>query len=188
MNPLYFSAPEKFRAWLEANHARVTELWIGFYKKASGKGGMVYAEALDEALCFGWIDGLVRSIDGERYAQRFTPRQRASIWSNLNVGHVQRLTAAGRMHPNGLAAFAARSPAKTGVYSFEARKAPVLSAAFAKKFRAQPKAWAFFNAQPPGYRRLALHRVMSPKQDATRERWLTRLIEASAAGKRLPAI
>ena len=185
MNPVFFSSPAEFRRWLAKNHVTATEVWIGYYKKASGKGGMVYKEALDEALCFGWIDGIVKSIDANSYMQRFTPRKPRSVWSNINVAHVKRLTAAGKMHASGLAAFAARDPAKTGIYSFEVRQSAKLSPAFEKKFRANKKAWAFFLAQAPSYQRLAIYRVMSPKQDATRERWLARLIEESAAGRRL---
>jgi uncharacterized protein YdeI (YjbR/CyaY-like superfamily) len=184
MKPVHFATPADFRRWLEKHHATETELQIGFYKKSAGKPGMVYKEAVDEALCFGWIDGLVRSIDAERYQQRFTPRKPGSIWSNINVGHVTRLIASGSMQPAGLAAFNARSAAKTGIYSFE--QAPkTLPPALAKKFRAHAKAWAFFNAQPPGYRHRMIHKIVSPKQAATREGWLERVIAASAAGKRV---
>ena len=184
MNILHFETPDAFRAWLEQHHATQTEIWIGFYKKASGKGCMNYRQALDEALCYGWIDGLLRSIDGQRYAQRFSPRKRGSIWSNINVGHVRRLKAAGRMQPGGLAAFAARRAAKTGIYSFEAKKPATLPAALEKKFRARKKAWTFFSAQPPGYRRAIIHKIVSGKQEATRLRWLDRIIALSAAGQR----
>ena len=184
MNIIHFETPDEFRTWLTEHHATQTEIWVGFYKKASGKGGMNYRQALDEALCYGWIDGLLRSINGERYAQRFSPRKRSSIWSNINVGHVKRLKAAGRMQPSGLAAFAARRAAKTGIYSFESRKPVALSPAMEKKFRARKKAWTFFSAQPPGYRRAVIHKIISPKQEATRLRWLERIIALSAAGKR----
>jgi uncharacterized protein YdeI (YjbR/CyaY-like superfamily) len=181
----HFDSAADFRRWLETNHATATELQVGFYNKASGRGGLTYAEAVDVALCFGWIDGIIRKLDTHRYTHRFTPRQPASHWSLVNVAHVARLTAAGRMHPAGLAAFAARSELRTGTASYERTTEPELPAAFAKKFRAAPAAWTFFQSQPPGYRRLALHKVVSPKQPATRERWLARLIAASAAGQRL---
>lgn len=186
--PTFFPAPAEFRAWLEVEHAATTELWIGFYKKASGKVAMTYREAVDEALCFGWIDGLLNRVDVDSYMHRFTPRRPGSIWSNVNVGHVARLTAAGRMHAAGLAAFAARSTAKTGVYAFERKTAPRLPAAMAKRLRANRAAWTFFSAQPLWYRRLALLKVVSPKQPATRERWLARLIAESAAGRRIKAL
>ena len=181
----HFKSAADFRAWLQANHASVAEFHVGFYKKSSGKGGLTYAKAVDTALCFGWIDGIVRKIDEHSYGHRFTPRKPGSIWSLINVGHVSRLTKAGLMHAAGLKAFAARQEKKTGVYAFERTIAPELPAAYEKEFRADKKAWAFFTAQPPGYRRLALHHVVSPKQEATRERWLARLIAESAAGRRL---
>lgn len=187
MNVTHFPSSAAFRRWLEAHHATATELQVGFYKKASGKGGLTYAEAVEEALCFGWIDSVLHKIDEHSYTQRFSPRRTGSIWSLINVRHIARLTAAGKMHPAGLKAFAARDRKKTGVYSFETRPR-TLPAALEKKFRAHKKAWDFFNAQPPGYRRLAIYKVVSPKQEATRERWLARLIADSAAGRRLAEI
>ena len=188
MTPTHFRAPADFRRWLEKNHASAQELWVAFYKKGSGQRGMGYREALDEALCFGWIDGIVKRVDAERYMQRFTPRRTRSIWSNVNVGPVERLIAEGKIHAAGLAAYAARDPRRTGVYSFERQTPASLSPEFARRFRANKQAWAFFQAQPPGYRRLAIHRVMMAKQAATRERWLDRLIIASSAERRLDAI
>lgn len=185
MHVTHFKSASEFRAWLEAHHATVTELQVGFYKKDSGKVGLTYREAVDEALCFGWIDGVVRRLDEHSYTHRFTPRKSGSIWSNINVGHVARLTAAGKMHAAGLAAFAARDAKKTGIYSFERTVDPVLPPAYLKQFRANRAAWKFFNAQPPGYRRLAIHHVIAPKQAATRERWLAKLIAASADGRRI---
>jgi uncharacterized protein YdeI (YjbR/CyaY-like superfamily) len=184
VNAVFFSSAAPFRRWLQKNYATAKEIWIGFYKKASGKGGMIYPQALDEALCFGWIDGLVKSIDAESYMQRFTPRRPGSIWSNINVGHVARLTAAGRMHNAGLAAFAARDARKTGVYAFENRPQE-FPPEFTNLFRARKKAWNFWEAQPPGYRRVAIWWVVSAKQAETRERRLAKLIAASAAGRRL---
>lgn len=185
MKPVYFKTAAEFRAWLEQNHTRVAELWVGFYKKSSGKSGITYEEAVDEALCFGWIDGIIRSLGAESYMHRFSPRRPGSIWSTINVGHVKRLKATGRMHAAGLAAFTARKAAKTGIYSFEAKRPAKLTPSFERLFRANRKAWEFFNAQPPGYKRLSIHRVVTPKQEATRLRWLDRLIAASTAGKRL---
>jgi uncharacterized protein YdeI (YjbR/CyaY-like superfamily) len=165
----------------------VTELWVGFYKKASGRGGLTYAEALDEALCFGWIDGVRKNIGADSYAIRFTPRKPGSIWSLVNVRHVSRLTAAGKMHAAGLQVFAARQPHKTGVYAFE-QKPQKLPAAYEKEFRANKKAWAFFTAQASWYQRTAIHKVVSPKQESTRLHWLGLLIADSALGKRLDAL
>ncbi len=185
MNVVYFPTASDFRSWLEKNHAAVTELQVGFFRKAVGKPGMTYTEAVDEALCFGWIDGTVRKVDAERFTHRFTPRKPRSIWSNVNVAHVERLTAAGRMHPAGLQAFAARSPARTGIYSFEAGQAKELAAALATKFHAHAAAWKFFLAQPPGYRRQMTSWVASARQPATQLRRLERLIEHSAAARRV---
>ncbi len=163
MSPTFFKTPHQFRRWLEKNHASATELWVGFYRKDSGKSTMTYHQALDEALCFGWIDGVRKRLDEESYVQRFTPRTPRSYWSAVNVGRVEGLTAAGRMHAAGLAAFERRDRAKTEKYSFE-RQNPKLDAALEKQFRARSKAWTFFESQPPGYRRLAVHYVMSARK------------------------
>lgn len=184
MKPTYFKSPGAFRAWLEASHANASELWVGIYKKDSGRVGLTYAEALDEALCFGWIDGIRKRVDELSFSQRFTPRKPASVWSLINVGHVKRLTKAGRMKPAGLKAFAARTAAKTGVYSFENRPKE-LSPEFQRQFKSNKVAWEFFQKQPPGYRRLASFFVMSAKQEETRQRRLARLITASRSGRRL---
>ena len=179
----HFGTAAAFRAWLEKSHATASEIWVTYYKKSSGKRGLTYQEAVDEALCFGWIDGLTKSIDAERYIQRFTPRKPGSNWSNINVAKVERLTAAGRMHPAGLAAFAARDAKKTGVYSFENRP-KTFPRSLEAQFRTHKSAWKFWLAQPPGYRRLSIWRVMSAKQEATRQRRLAHLIAASAAEQR----
>jgi len=184
MKPRYFSTASDFRDWLDANHASVTELWLGFYKKRSGRSGITYAEALDEALCFGWIDGLKKRVDDLRFKQRFTPRKPGSNWSFINIGHVQRLTKVGRMKPAGLQAFAVRTKARSGVYSFE-NKPRALSPALQRMFASEKAAWEFFQQQPPGYRRVAAFWVMSAKQEATRLRRLARLIADSKAGRRM---
>jgi uncharacterized protein YdeI (YjbR/CyaY-like superfamily) len=184
MKITHFTSAIELRRWLRQNHARVAELWIGFYNKASGRGGITYPEALDEALCYGWIDGLRKRVDGQRYTIRFTPRRPGSIWSIVNLGHVERLKKLGRMRAAGLAAFAARTAARSGVYSFEQRPQE-FPAAFEKTFRANPLAWDFWQTQPPGYRRTATWWVISAKQDTTRQRRLAALIALSAAGQRL---
>jgi uncharacterized protein YdeI (YjbR/CyaY-like superfamily) len=184
MKVVHFASAADFRRWLEKNHATATEFQVGFYKKASGRGGLSYKEAVDEALCFGWIDGIVRKIDADSFTHRFTPRRSGSIWSNVNVAHVARLTAAGKMHAAGHAAFAARSAARTGIYSFE-KDAQKLPPAFEKKFRANAPAWTFFRAQAPWYQRLIVHKIVGAKQEATRLRWLERAIADSAAGRRV---
>jgi uncharacterized protein YdeI (YjbR/CyaY-like superfamily) len=186
MKPVHFERAEEFRAWLEAHHERADALIVAFHKKvrARPRTGLTYAEALDEALCFGWIDGVRRRIDDERYSIRFTRRKAGSIWSNVNVSHAQRLLAEGRMTPAGRAAIEARDAKRTGVYSFE-RKPQQLPPAFERQFRANSQAWTFFRAQAPWYQRTAIHVVLQPKQPATRQRWLERLIADSAAGRRL---
>ena len=181
--PTYFAGPAAFRKWLRG-HAKATELWVGFWKKDSGRKGLTYEQAVDEALCFGWIDGLAKRHDELSYKQRFSPRKPGSIWSAINIGKVERLKAAGRMARPGLEAFENRDPRKTGLYSFENRDVK-FSAAAEKAFRANRKAWAFFDKQPPGYRRLMTFWVMSAKREETRERRLERLVARSAAGERI---
>src|SRR3954463_13814984 len=149
MQPTFFATPREFRTWLTRHHANATELLIGFYNKASGKTGLTYAEALDEALCFGWIDGVRKRRDASSYTIRFTPRKSGSIWSLVNVRHVARLTAAGRMQTAGSAAFERRVAKKTGVYSFENRPRK-LPAEFEQRLRANRRAWKFWHEQPTG--------------------------------------
>ncbi len=184
MKPTFFKTPADFRSWLEKHHARADELLVGFYKKESGKPSITWPESVDEALCFGWIDGIRRRIDDIRYSIRFTPRRRGSIWSKVNTRRVAELIKDKRMRPAGVKAFEARDPKKTGIYSFE-RETATLPAEFEKAFRANTKAWKFWEAQPPGYRRLAAYFVTSAKQDETRRRRLDVLIRDSARGLRL---
>jgi uncharacterized protein YdeI (YjbR/CyaY-like superfamily) len=180
----YFKSASGFRRWLEVNHARVSEIWVGFFKKDSGKAGLTYAEAVDEALCFGWIDGLKKRVDQLSYTHRFTPRQPKSNWSRINIQHVERLKKAGRMRPAGLKAYAAREPERSGIYSFE--NAPrKLAGADEKQFKANETACEFFQRQPPGYRRIAIWWVISAKKPETRARRLGQLIAASRNALRL---
>lgn len=182
MTARFFRDPSAFRAWLEKNHAKASELVVGFYKKNSGKPSITYAEALDEALCVGWIDG-VRRGGADHHTIRFTPRKSKSKWSAINVAHVKRLIAAGRMKSEGLKAYEARGP-KAGLnYSYETRRP--MDAALQAKFEANGKAWAFFKTQPPGYQRIATWWVMNAKQEATRLRRLDQLVADSGKGQRL---
>ena len=183
--PRGFRTPAAFRAWLERHHRTTPELVVRLYKLEFAGRGLTYGQALDEALCFGWIDGVRRSLDAESFSVRFTPRKPRSIWSRVNVAHVERLRAAGRMTEAGLAAYAARDEARTGIYSFE-RDAVELDPALARRFRANRGAWAYFQAQPAGYRRLNVFRVMSAKRAETRERRLDLLIACSAKQTRIP--
>ena len=184
MDIAFFASPAAFRTWLRKNHAAVAELTLGFFRKDSGRVGMTYPQALDEALCFGWIDGVRRKVDDSSFSIRFTPRRSGSVWSLINIGHVERLIAAKRMIAPGMKAFEARQAHKTGIYSFE-QKQHALDPALERKFRSNKQAWTFWEAQPAGYRRVATHWVTSAKQAETRLRRLTQLIADSAAGVRL---
>ncbi len=179
-----FRTPAAFRQWLKQHHDSADELPVLFFKKDSGRGGITYAEALHEALCYGWIDGVRKGVDADSYTIRFTPRKPRSIWSRVNVGHVERLIREGRMQPAGLKAFAAREQGRTGVYSFENRP-DRFSPELERPFKAANSAWAFFQAQPPGYRRIVTWWVISAKKPETRQKRLARLIEVSAAGRRV---
>ncbi|MEO5676328.1 MAG: YdeI/OmpD-associated family protein [Usitatibacter sp.] len=185
--PRFFSSRARFRAWLAANHARKPELWVGFWKAHTGKKSLTYDEAVDESLCFGWIDGLAKGVDGAAYMQRFTPRRPRSVWSAINVRKVEKLKEAGLMAPAGLAAFEGRDPKRAGLYSYENRQVQ-LAPEFVKRFRAAKAAWKFFEVQPPGYRRLAAFWVMSAKRKETRERRFAQLVAESARGVRSGAV
>jgi len=184
MTASFFKKPSDFYNWLEKNHNSETELLVGFYKVGTKKPSMTWPESVDQALCFGWIDGVRRSIDAESYSIRFTPRKKNSIWSNVNINKVEALTNAGLMKPAGIAAFEKRQESKSRIYAFE--KEPMeFSAEFEKQFKANKKAWDFFHSQAPSYIKTAIHVVMSPKNEATRKKWLDQLVADSENGKRL---
>jgi uncharacterized protein YdeI (YjbR/CyaY-like superfamily) len=187
MKVAFFTTRSRFHRWLERNHDKSTELWVGFHKKHSGKQSITYNEALDEALCFGWIDGLRKSVNDISYTIRFTPRKAKSIWSRVNTKRAEELKELGCMKLPGLKAFAARDERRSGIYSFESAPRK-LAAAYEKRFKANKKAWTFFQGQPPGYRRTASFWVMSAKQEETRLRRLARLVGDSAKGLRLAVI
>jgi uncharacterized protein YdeI (YjbR/CyaY-like superfamily) len=187
-DPIFFESPQVFRRWLAKNHATETELWIGYYKKASGIPSLTWAEAVDEALCYGWIDGLVRRIDEKSHMQRFTPRKKTSKWSTRNIERVADLTARGLMRAAGKKAFEARREDRSGVYSYEQRDQATFDPAQSKKFRSKKTAWTFFQAQPMWYRRAATWWVVSAKRADTRERRLTQLIEDSANKRTVPPL
>jgi uncharacterized protein YdeI (YjbR/CyaY-like superfamily) len=186
MKPTFFEAPADLRRWFKANHAGCTELWIGFYKKDSGRGGVVYRQALDEALCFGWIDGLVRRVDAVSYMQRFTPRKPRSTWSAINIARANELIAGRRMQPPGLAAFARRTEERSAIYSYEQRQAAALAPAEREAVQANAKAWRFFESQPPSYRRTVARWIQTAKKEQTRCRRLQVLIDCSARGQLVP--
>ena len=180
---LFFPTPADFRAWLEKHHATSKELSVGFHKKDSGKPSITWPESVDVALCYGWIDGVRNSIDEVSYRIRFTPRKPTSTWSAINVRRAREMTRLGLMHPAGSKAFEARQDDKTGIYAYEQRKNARLTPADEKTFRANQKAWEYFLAQPPWYRRTATYRVISAKREETRQRRLAQLIKDSEAGR-----
>ena len=185
MEPIFFEGPAEFRGWLEKHHDDEAELLVGFHKKGSGRPSMTWPESVDQALCFGWIDGVRRGIDEHSYTIRFTPRKARSTWSVVNVKRAQELVEEGLMRPAGLAAFERRSEDRSGIYSYEQREEAKLDPAAEKEFRANRKAWAFFSDQAPSYRRTATHWVIRAKKEETRRRRLKTLIEDSAAGRTL---
>jgi uncharacterized protein YdeI (YjbR/CyaY-like superfamily) len=183
LEPTYFDSRTEFREWLERHHATAQELLVGYYKVGSRTPNMSWAESVDEALCFGWIDGVRRGLDGERYVIRFTPRKSGSVWSARNIERAQQLIERGLMSPAGLAAFEARRADRSAVYAYERTELAQLDGADQRALQANEKAWAFLESSPPSYRRAAVHWVTSAKQDETRRRRLLTLIEESANGR-----
>lgn len=185
MPPRFFDSALQFREWLEDNHASVAELVVGFRKVGTGMPNMTWSDSVDEALCFGWIDGVRKRIDDSAYLIRFTPRRKESIWSLVNVAKVQALTTQGRMRPAGLAAYEARRHQKTGVYAFEREQAAELAPAEVRAFKKNPSAWKYFESCPPSYRKVIMHWVVSAKRPATRVRRFEQLVQACAEQRRI---
>jgi uncharacterized protein YdeI (YjbR/CyaY-like superfamily) len=185
--PKTFRTQAAFRAWLETHHATAKALEIRLFKVHAAHRGLTYAQALDEALSFGWIDGVVHRLDQDSFSQRYTPRQPRSTWSRRNIDHVERLKKAGRMTPAGLAAYEAREAGRSSVYSFE-QEGQELAPPYATAIRANSAAWTFFQAQAPGYRRMTAHWVMSAKKEETRARRLGILIDSAARGRKIPPL
>jgi uncharacterized protein YdeI (YjbR/CyaY-like superfamily) len=185
LEALYFASPAKFREWLEQHHATESELWVGFHKKDTGRPSLTWPESVDEALCFGWIDGIRKSVSAAAYVIRFTPRKTTSIWSNVNIRKAEALVACGRMQRAGLRAFEARDSKKSGIYAFEQRKRARLTPGEEKQFRANKAAWTFFDSQPRGYRQVATWWIVSAKRPETRARRLATLIDDSEASRRI---
>ena len=183
----FLTSTTELRDWFDANHATATEVWLGYFKVSSGRGGLTWSQAVDEALCVGWIDGVRYSLEDATHAQRFTPRRKGSTWSAINVSKVASLTAEGRMRPAGLAAFDARTAEKTAIYSYE-REAAAFSDQETGRFRANEAAWADWERRPPSYRKAATHWVTDAKRTETRERRLASLIQDHAAGQRSRAL
>jgi uncharacterized protein YdeI (YjbR/CyaY-like superfamily) len=190
MKPRFFRTATAFHQWLDKNHETQAELVVGFHKKGSGRSSLSYQEALDEALVYGWIDGIRRRVDESSYTIRFTPRRPASIWSAINIKRVQELTAAGRMRPAGVAAFEKRDPKKSAIYAYEKAKAGelLLDEEAMSAIKADRKAWTFFDAQAPWYKRNCAHWIVNAKRAETRAKRLETLIDCSRRGKRIPPL
>ena len=183
MKPTFFGTAGELREWLERNHATATELFVGFYKRRSGKPSITWQEMVDEELCFGWIDGVRQGIDEISYSNRITPRKPRSTWSAVNIARAQELIRLRRMHPAGLKAFERRTDERSAIYSYEQRKSARLEPGAERSFRANQKAWTFFQAQAPGYRQAATWWVISAKREETRKKRLATLIADSALGR-----
>lgn len=183
--PKFFSTPKLFRVWLAKNHDRADSLWVGYYRKDSGRRSITWPESVDEALCFGWIDGIRKKVDEVSYKIRFTPRRAKSVWSAVNIGRVSALTREGRMEAAGHAAFVRRDETNSRRYSFENRATAKLTAEDERKFKRDPAAWKFFQTQPPGYQRIAAWWIISARRTETRRARLKRLIATSRARRRI---
>lgn len=183
MKPRFFRAQAQWRAWLERHHADKDELWVGFYKKGTGRPSITWPESVDEALCFGWIDGVRKRIDAERYVIRFTRRRATSTWSAVNIRRMAFLEKNGLVHDAGRIAFEERKAGRSGIYAYENRHRATLTPAQRRAFQSNAKAWTFFSAQAPWYRRTVTWYIISAKQEETREKRLARVIAASAAGR-----
>jgi uncharacterized protein YdeI (YjbR/CyaY-like superfamily) len=186
--PTFFPTPSDFRTWLETHHDKLREQLVGFHKKSSGKPSITWPESVEVALCFGWIDGVRKSLDETSYTIRFTPRKPTSTWSSININLVQKLTKQGLMHPAGLKAFAARSEKKSAIYSYEQRKSARFTRDQEKLFRANKPAWDFFQSQPPGYKQLTTYWVTTAKKEETKQKRLSILIDHSQHQRRIPRL
>jgi uncharacterized protein YdeI (YjbR/CyaY-like superfamily) len=184
MEPVFFRSGADMRSWLERQHDQAAELLVGFYRTTSRKPSITWAQAVDEALCFGWIDGVRKGRDADSYTIRFTPRQIRSTWSAVNIRRFGELEASGRVHDSGRQAFGRRQESRSRIYSYEQAEQR-FSDDYERRFRANRRAWEFFQAQAPSYRRTATYFVSSAKREETRERRLAQLVKDSANGERL---
>jgi uncharacterized protein YdeI (YjbR/CyaY-like superfamily) len=185
MNPTFFPTPSALRAWLERHHSNAEMLWVGYHKKGSGKPSITWPESVDEALCYGWIDGVRKRIDDVSYTIRFTPRRPGSIWSSVNIRRAQALIEQGRMQPAGLQAYQVRKENKSGIYSYEQRSVD-LEEPYDRLLKKNQAAWSFFQAQPASYRKAVSWWIISAKKEETRRKRLEKLMAFSAQGQRLP--
>ena len=188
VSPHFFPSPSAWRAWLDEHHAEAKELWVGLYKRESGRPSITWPEAVDGALCFGWIDGVRKRVDEISYKIRFTPRKPRSIWSSINVRRATELSSLGLMHSAGLAAFQKRDGKRSGIYAYEQRKGAKLPTAYEKKFRANKNGWKFFQAQAPWYRRTCSWWIISAKKEETKLKRLAALIEHSERQRTMPQL
>lgn len=186
--PKFFASTAEWRAWLEKRHADTPELWVAFYKRDTGRPSITWPEAVDGALCFGWIDGVRKSIDAASYKIRFTPRKPRSIWSAINIRRAKELSRLGLMQAAGMAAFEKRDGDRSAIYAYEQRKTAKLPKEFEKQFRSNVEAWAFFASQPPWYRRTSTYWVISAKKEETRVKRLTTLIDCSSRMRPIPSL
>lgn len=187
VQPVFFPSQEDFRSWFENNYQSATEVLVGYYKLKTGKPCMTWSESVDQAICFGWIDGIRRTIDDESYCIRFTPRRATSVWSAVNIKKVEELKEKGLMKPAGLAAYNLRKDDKSVIYSYE-NSEPVLSPEFEKQFKANEKAWNFFQTLSPSIRKISIRWVMSAKQEITRQKRLNELISDSESGRKIKGL
>lgn len=186
--PHFFPTPAEWRSWLQEHHADTEELWVGLYKRGCGQASITWPEAVDGALCFGWIDGVRKSIDASSYMIRFTPRKRRSIWSAVNIRRATELHKLGLMDPAGLTAFEKREEKRSGIYAYEQKKPAKLPPAYEKRFRSYVPAWDFFQSQAPWYRRTSTFWVISAKKEETRLKRLEVLIQSSAQQRAIPSL
>jgi len=186
--PKFFATPAAWRAWLEAHYADTEELWVGLYKRDSGRPSITWPESVDGALCFGWIDGIRKSVDAASYMIRFTPRKPRSTWSAINIKRVGELSKSGLMHPAGTAAFKKRDGDRSAIYAYEQRKAAKLFPEFEKQFRKLNDAWKFFQSQAPWYQRTSSYWVISAKKEDTQRKRLAVLIDCCARGQKIPSL
>jgi uncharacterized protein YdeI (YjbR/CyaY-like superfamily) len=187
MDARYFETGAEFRAWLERYHSTSNDLLVGYFKKGSGRPSITWPESVDQALCFGWIDGVRKGIDDERYSIRFTPRKLGSIWSAKNIRRARELIDLGLMTPAGLRAFEARREDRSGIYSYEQGEASLVDP-YERQFRRNAKAWEYFQSRPPSYRKAAIHWVMSARKEETRRRRLATLVDDSEHERTVPPL
>jgi len=184
-SPTFFPTETDFRQWLDKNYDKAPELLVGFYKTSSGKQSMTWSQSVDQALCYGWIDGVRKSAGEEAYTIRFTPRRATSIWSTINIKKMEELQQRGLMQPAGLAAFAKRKEAKSEIYAHEQKVAAELSPELEAEFKANTTAWEFFMKQAPSYRKVIIHLIMTAKQEKTRRSRFNKVVTASKNGERI---